>query len=340
MALRDGYDCLLADLDGTLYLGSQPIPGAADALEASAQAVLYVTNNASRSPAEVALHLKELGFQATDETVVTSSQAAARLLEEHVAPGSAVLVVGTEALADEVRRVGMKPVRSADPQPAAVVQGHSVETAWPILAEAAYAIRGGAFWVAANTDTTLPNERGLAPGNGSMVAALRAATNRAPMVAGKPAAPLMKDALRRCGTQSALVVGDRIDTDIAGGNEVGLDSLLVLTGVSSPTDLLRAIVAQRPTFVAFTLDAINHPVSRVNSEWSAQFDGTDIVLSGSGDPLVALAATAPVAWAHPEFAHVRGADSAAEAALAAWEARTSEGSTSAVAIPAATDNIS
>ena len=143
-------------------------------------------------------------------------------------PGAAVLIVGTDSLAAEVRKVGLKPVRQWSDGPVAVVQGHSPQTGWPDLAEAALAIRGGALWVAANVDRTLPSERGLLPGNGAMVAALRAATDRVPQVAGKPEPTLMTDALARGTFRTPLVVGDRLDTDIAGANAAGLPSLLVL----------------------------------------------------------------------------------------------------------------
>ncbi|WP_280432672.1 HAD-IIA family hydrolase [Nocardia brasiliensis] len=259
--LRDRYEALLLDLDGTLYRGPVVIEGAPAALAAEgAQRLVYVTNNASRSPATVAAHLADLGFPATTDDVVTSAQAAARLLAERLAPGAEVLVVGTDDLAAEVTAVGLRPVRRFDgAAPAAVVQGHSPQTGWPELAEAAYALRAAALWVAANTDKTLPNERGLAPGNGAMVAALRTATDLEPMVAGKPFAPLMEDALVRAGTRSALVVGDRLDTDIEGANAVGLESLLVLTGVSTLDELKDAAAEFIPTYVADSLDALNHP---------------------------------------------------------------------------------
>lgn len=262
--LRDGYRALLLDLDGTLYRGPVVIPGAPEALHAgeSGQRLVYVTNNASRSPGAVAAHLAELGFTAGTDDVVTSAQAAARLLARRVPVGAEVLVVGTDDLVAEVAAVGLRPVRRCpDRVPAAIVQGHSPSTAWPDLAEAAYAIRAGAHWVAANTDRTLPNERGLAPGNGAMVAALRAATDREPEVAGKPFAPLMEDALARAGTRAALVVGDRLDTDIEGANAVGLDSLLVLTGVSTLAELAAAPSELVPTYVALSLDALNHPAA-------------------------------------------------------------------------------
>ncbi|MEV0712231.1 HAD-IIA family hydrolase [Nocardia aurea] len=260
--LRDRYEALLLDLDGTLYRGPVVIEGAPEALvdDVGGQRLVYVTNNASRAPKTVAEHLSELGFPASTDDVVTSAQAAAGLLAERLAPGSTVLVVGTEDLAREVDAVGLTSIRRFDDEvPAAVVQGHSPQTAWPDLAEAAYALRAGALWVAANTDRTLPNERGLAPGNGSMVAALVAASDREPIVAGKPYAPLLEDALTRAGTRSALVVGDRMDTDIEGANRVGLASLLVLTGVSTLDELRAAPPERVPTFVADSLAALNHP---------------------------------------------------------------------------------
>lgn len=267
--LRDRYEALLLDLDGTLYRGHAVIEGAPAALadDASAQRLMYVTNNASRGPETVAAHLTELGFRASIDEVVTSAQAAARLLAERLAPGADVLIIGTDDLAAEVIAVGLNPIRRfGETSPAAVVQGHSPQTGWADLAEAAYALRADALWVAANTDKTLPNERGLAPGNGSMVAALRAASEREPIVAGKPYAPLLEDALVRAGTRSALVVGDRLDTDIEGANTVGLESLLVLTGVSTLGELKNAAAESIPTFVADSLDALNYPPIPVETD--------------------------------------------------------------------------
>ena len=234
--LVEKHDCLLLDLDGTVFRGHEPTPGAVETLAALTARTLFVTNNASRAPGEVAEHLRAMGFAAEPDDVVTSAQSAARLLTAQLPPGSPVLIVGTESLAAEVRNVGLKPVRLWSDAPVAVVQGHSPQTGWPDLAEAALAIRGGALWVAANVDLTLPSERGLLPGNGSMVAALRAATDSEPQVAGKPQPTLLTDALARGDFHTPLVVGDRLDTDIAGANAAGLPSLLVLCGVSTADD--------------------------------------------------------------------------------------------------------
>ncbi|MBA8964351.1 MULTISPECIES: HAD-IIA family hydrolase [Rhodococcus] len=329
-ALRDGYDALLLDLDGTLYQGPQEIPGAREALAAGEQSCYYVTNNASRRPGEVAEHLTELGFDADESTVVTSSQTAARLLAENVAPGSPVLIVGTEALADEIRHVGLRPVRSFEDAPAAVVQGHSPATDWAILAEATLAIRAGAVWVAANLDTTLPTERGLVLGNGSMVAALRTATSREPLVAGKPAAPLMEDAMRRSKCVRPLVVGDRLDTDIEGANNVGLDSLLVLTGVSTAVDVLRAAPEQRPTYLASELDALNRPAEESligeDNRWSVEFDGSDLVIEPTSesaapvDSAALLRAVTAGAWKFPDFSRITSTTPTVSAVVSGWGA--------------------
>ncbi|MVU83965.1 HAD-IIA family hydrolase [Nocardia sp. ET3-3] len=281
MRLRDRFEALLLDLDGTLFRGHDPIPGASEALSAgdSGQRLMYVTNNASRSADAVALHLRDLGFDAHEDEVVTSAQAAARLLAHRVPPGATVLVVGTDDLIAEVENVGLQAVRRFDGVvPSAVVQGHSMQTAWADLAEAAYALRSGALWVAANTDATLPTERGLAPGNGSMVAALRHASGLEPIVAGKPFAPLMEDALERAGTRDALVVGDRLDTDIDGAGATGLESLMVLTGVSTLADLRSQPADRMPTYIAESLDALNHPVADL-----------DPVVPGDGDIADAIA---------------------------------------------------
>ncbi|MFE3292816.1 HAD-IIA family hydrolase [Rhodococcus sp. NPDC059234] len=314
-SLRQLHDVLLLDLDGTVYAGPHAIPGAREALVVDGgPRLFYVTNNASRSPGSVAAHLNELGFPATESEVVTSAQSAARLLAERVPAGAAVLVVGTESLADEVRAVGLHPVRRYEDSPVAVVQGHSTETGWSILAEATLAIRAGAFWVATNVDATLPTERGLCLGNGSMVAALRTATDRDPVVAGKPAVPLMDDSVHRSGARTPLMVGDRIDTDIAGANAVGMASLLVLTGVSTPADLLRAPREHRPTYLARSLDALDEDADTlaptVDPRVRVRRESDDIVVRADDgvEPLAVLRSVLAEAWRDQRFAGVRGED--------------------------------
>src|ERR1700739_23978 len=212
------YDCLLIDLDGTVFRGAEPTAGAVRSLDEVHGRKLFVTNNASRSADQVASHLRELGFTASGADVVTSAPSAAHLLACDLPPEPAGSIVGPEGWANEIAAVGLRPVRRYDDDPVAVVQGLSTTIGWPDLAEAALAIRAGALWVAANVDPTLPTERGLVPGNGSLVAALRTATGAQPQVAGKPAPTLMTDAVARGDCRAALVIGDRLDTDIEGAN--------------------------------------------------------------------------------------------------------------------------
>jgi len=255
-ALLDDYDALLLDLDGTLLLAGAVIEHAPQALRRARQRgrhILIVTNNASRTPAEVAKRLSERSMRIDAEEVVNSPQAAAALLAAAHREGDAVLVVGTDALDEAVAAVGLRPVRSADDHPVAVVQGYSPDTGWRDLAEACLAIRAGADWVATNADSTLPTDRGILPGNGAMVAALVVATGAQPRVAGKPERPLLDAAVARVGARRPLVVGDRLNTDIAAAAHAGLDSLMVLTGVSTAADLLGTQPSLRPTYVSADL---------------------------------------------------------------------------------------
>lgn len=323
--LAQDHDCLLLDLDGTVFRGHEPTPGAVDTLAVVSARTLFVTNNASRGPAEVAQHLCAMGFSAKPDDIVTSAQSAARLLQEQLQPGAAVLIVGTDSLAAEIRKVGLEPVRQWSDGPAAVVQGHSPQTGWPDLAEAALAIRGGALWVAANVDKTLPSERGLLPGNGAMVAALRAATDVKPQVAGKPEPTLLTDALARGKFRAPLVVGDRLDTDIAGAGAAGLPSLLVLCGVSTAADTVRAAVGQRPNYIAEDLRSLYAPADSLrigpHPAWYVDVGPSAVTVQSTGldpgDPLSVVRATASAVWnAHldgPPVILMAGDDTARQA---------------------------
>jgi glycerol 3-phosphatase-2 len=327
--LAQEHDCLLLDLDGTVFRGDQPTPGSVDTLAAIEARTLFVTNNASRAPGAVAEHLIAMGFTAKPNDVVTSAQSAARLLADQLPSGSKVLVVGTEALSAEVHNAGLHPVRLFSDEPVAVVQGHSPETGWTELSEAALAIRAGALWVATNVDRTLPSERGLLPGNGSMVAALRTATDGEPQVAGKPQPTLMNDALARGQFNSPLAVGDRLDTDIAGANAAQLPSLMVLTGVSTVAEMVYAVAEERPDYVADDLRSLNDAASalRIASHpaWRVEVAPGAVTVHWTGqdqqDPLTVVRATARAIWdaeldGRP-FA-VTGGDDTAHRALERW----------------------
>jgi HAD superfamily hydrolase (TIGR01450 family) len=316
-------------LDGTVFRGHELTEGAVESLEKASGRTLFVTNNASRSADQVAQHLTELGLPATAEDVVTSAQSAAHVLADQLAPGSRVLVVGTESLAAEVTGVGLEPVRSYDDGTDAVVQGHSPETGWAILAEAALAIRAGALWVAANVDATLPTERGLLPGNGAMVAALRSATDAEPQVAGKPAPTLLLDALKRGDFQTPLVVGDRLNTDIAGANAAQLPSLMVLTGVNSARDAIYAVPEERATFIGHDLRSLHQHAKKLavgpQSAWQVDTADGAITVSAAaddeGDGLSIVRAVAHAVWSSHrdgQTVAVEAGDDTARDALQRW----------------------
>jgi HAD superfamily hydrolase (TIGR01450 family) len=312
--LHTGYDLVILDLDGVVYLVDHPIPSAVDAithLHRAGQRLAYATNNASRRAAEVATLLRGMGIEALESEVLTSAQASATLLAQRLPAGSPVLVVGADALRTEIRDVGLRPVASATERPAAVVQGYGPQVGWTELAEAALAIRAGAMWVATNTDRTLPTPRGPVPGNGAMVAALRTALDREPdLVVGKPEPTLFETAAARVGARRPIVVGDRLDTDIAGARRSGMDSLLVLTGVSGARDLVTAPPERRPTYLATDLsglfekdDAVRVPQlpdgagGAEAGGWRVTRQGAGVELTGTGEPLAALRLLCAVIWA-------------------------------------------
>jgi glycerol 3-phosphatase-2 len=261
-ALVQEHDVLLLDLDGVVYVGPHAVAGAPEALaraRTSGVRLAFVTNNAARPPEVVAQHLSELGVEAQPADVVTSAQAAATMLAADLPEGSRVLAIGGEGLRQALRARGLVPVTSADDRPVAVAQGFAPETSWTMLVEACVGVSAGLPWVATNTDLTIPTPRGTAPGNGALVQVVRSTTGATPRVAGKPFRPLMDESCVRTGAQRALVVGDRLDTDIAGAHAAGLPSLLVLTGVSGAHDLLRASPELRPTYLAADLSGLDRP---------------------------------------------------------------------------------
>jgi len=258
-ALTAEYDVALLDLDGVVYSGPQAIKGAPEALARARETGLrlaFVTNNASRSPSATAEHLSRLGVAARSSDVVTSAQAAASLIAARFPPGSPVLVAGSTGLRLALRERGMRPVSLAADLPVAVVQGFAPGINYELLAEAGVAVRDGAFYVATNSDSTLPTQRGPQPGNGSLLAVIITAFGVQPVVAGKPQTPLHAEAVARTGARHPLVVGDRLDTDIEGAVRGGADSLLVLTGVSTAKDAVMAPRGQRPTYIAADLGGL------------------------------------------------------------------------------------
>lgn len=304
--LAASFDALLLDLDGTVWEGGRALPRAVEEVQRFPGAALFVTNNASRSPAETAAKLNGIGLDAAARQVVTSAEAAVDLARERLGAGATALILGADSFTELAREAGLVPVVSADDRPACVLHGHNPRTGWAELSEAALAITQGALYIASNLDSTLPNERGLMVGNGSMVAAVTHATGVVPLAAGKPEPTLFSMAVARCGAQAPLAVGDRLNTDIRGGNAAGIPTLHVLTGVSREMDLVRAIPEERPTFIGADLAALRLSPAALRpgaqGGFSAEIEENYVVLSGGDHPdsMSALRTVLAAAWGGEE----------------------------------------
>ena len=309
--LLSGYDCLLADLDGVVYEGSRAIKGAVDSInraQKSKMPVGYVTNNSSRKPETISDQLRGFGLDAHPGQIVSSGQTGVELLATMISAGAKVLVVGGEGLRQRVVDAGFELVESSDDAPEGVIQGFAPDVAWRNLAEAAYSIQNGAKWVATNSDWTLPQEKGLAPGNGTLVSAVHTAVGQLPAVAGKPEPAIFETAKRTFLSKNPLFVGDRIDTDIVGANRAGIDSALVLTGVSTRKELLGIGSEGRPTYIIGNLAELHEKYNAPKqTKFGYSCEGAKVeLLAGkvrvvSGDPksLGALKAACAVIWNSP-----------------------------------------
>lgn len=285
---------VLADLDGVVYKGPGAIPGAVEALAAARRGddgtaplrLAFLTNNASRTDAQVAAHLVELGLETAPEDIVTSPQAALRLLRAKIAPGALVLVVGGDGIIQVLEAAGYRTTRSADDAPDAVMQGFAPHVGWEHLAEAAFALARDIPWIATNQDWTIPVARGIAPGNGTLVSAVHTAVGRLAEVAGKPETPMFELALERFGATAgeALMIGDRLDTDILGANRAGIPSVLVLTGIDRAKQVLAAAGDQRPTFIVEHLGQLADPYPEIRVETP----GPDAWIASCGRERVSL----------------------------------------------------
>lgn len=308
-ALRAAYDVAVLDLDGVVYVGDGAVPGAVDALVSAHAAGLhlaFVTNNAARPPEHVAAHLQELGVPARTADVVTSAQAAARMLGRDLPAGSPVYVIGGQGLHEALQERGLVPVTSPDQGPVAVVQGFGPEMPWRQVVDGAILVREGLPWVASNLDATLPTPHGPGPGNGALVDLVARFAGRTPAVAGKPCAPLFEETLTRVGGERPLVVGDRLDTDIDGALGMGWDSLLVMTGVTTLADLAGLPPEGRPTYVGADLGCLALPVTAAVSTangidaggWSAVVSDGRLDVRGAGDKHDWWRAASAALWSH------------------------------------------
>ncbi|WP_338449287.1 TIGR01457 family HAD-type hydrolase [Niallia oryzisoli] len=247
------YKGYLIDLDGTMYRGTEVIQEAADfvnKLNERGLPYLFVTNNSSRTPAQVAEKLRDFGVKATEEQVFTTSLATANYIYEQKKKAS-VYVIGEEGLMTALKEKGFP---FANEHADFVVVGIDREISYEKLAIACLAVRNGAVFISTNADIALPTERGLLPGNGSLTSVISVSTQTKPIFIGKPESIIMEQALKVIGTkkEETLMIGDYYDTDIMAGMNAGIDTLLVHTGVTTK-ELLKGYENQ-PTFV---LDSLN-----------------------------------------------------------------------------------
>jgi HAD superfamily hydrolase (TIGR01450 family) len=307
--LREAYDVAVLDLDGVVYVGPDPVSGAPEALndaQARGMHLAFVTNNAARTPGEIADQLRSFGVEARDEDVITSAQATARLLSSQLAAGSKVFLIGGTGLEEALCERGLTPVTERGDDVAAVAQGYGPDMPWTRVVHGAILVREGLPWVASNTDMTLPTAHGVGPGNGTLVDLVGRFSDRQPQVAGKPQAPLFEETIARVGGQHPLVIGDRLDTDIEGAVSMGWDSLLVLTGVTGLTELVAATPELRPTYVAPDLAALALAPSAPEEGdggvrlggWTASVDDGRMRIRGDGERADWWRVAAVAAWRH------------------------------------------
>ena len=310
------HDVAFFDLDGVIYLGPIAVPGAVQGIadvRASGARVMFVTNNAARSADAVAEHLTELGFAAGSDDLITSAQVAVEVLAEQLPAGSLLLVTGTKNLVELARSAGFRTTETADDDPDAVLQGYNPGIEWRLLDEASIAVQRGATWYGTNDDLNRPTDRGLVPGLGAQLAVVASTVRQQPIVFGKPHAPMLDFAVKHTGAQRPIFVGDRIDTDIMGGNRAGMPTLLVFTGAHGKRDLLEAGPGDRPTFIGADLRALLEPARVATQDgdaWrcgaaTAQLRDGSLVMDG---PLDAEAAQLDALWALANLVWTTGAD--------------------------------
>jgi glycerol-1-phosphatase len=299
----------MLDLDGVVYIGPHAVTGVAGFLEQvrhDGVRLAFVTNNASRTPEMVATHLTTLGVRARPAEVITSAQAAVGLLTNVVRPRSAVLVMGGPGIEAALSEHGFAPVTCVSDKPEAVITGYGPDITWKQMMLAAVQIKAGLPWIAANADLTIPTEYGIGPGHGVVVKMLQDFSGAVPAIAGKPEKFLVDEAVARMGGNRPLMVGDRLDTDILGAHNAGVDSLLVLTGVTGLPELVAATRCQRPTYLSQNLHGLlrPHPAIQHNddtwqvSNWLGRVTQGQLKINGHGHQDDWWRCVASVAWAY------------------------------------------
>lgn len=247
------------DMDGVLYVGTQRLPGVQelfDALTLRGRKIMLATNNSMSTPDSYVEKLAGMGITVPASSILTSAIATRDYLMRTLSPGSSIFVIGMPALSEQL--FDDVPFRRSDrgEQPDALVIGLDKAFTYDKLREASAMLRAGARFVATNADATLPTETGLVPGAGSVVAALSVASGRTPEIIGKPETPLMEMAIARMGIQAdeAVMIGDRLDTDVIAGHNAGMLTAMVLTGVSTREEAATAEIP--PDLIANDLPSI------------------------------------------------------------------------------------
>jgi 4-nitrophenyl phosphatase len=259
--LLDRYKGFIIDLDGVVYLLDDPIPGSREVikrLQSEGAPFVFLTNNSVATPQQYAERLARFGLRVLPEDVVSSCQAVARYLEMNCeTDGRTAFVIGEDGLLAEASGRGLRIVEGEEAKQADFVfVGWDRRFDFEKLKLAVVAIRNGACYIATNADATYPTPEGLWPGAGSIVAAVTTGSGHEPVVAGKPNPLIVELALARMGLAAteALLIGDRLDTDIKAGLDAGVDTMLVLTGVSSEYDIEETGI--RPTYTGADLRAL------------------------------------------------------------------------------------
>lgn len=254
LAEPDGYDqvrTIVCDLDGVLYVDSEPVPGAGEALErlqSDGYDLLFVTNNATRTPAMVVANIAQrTGFVTTADRVVTSPQAVAHYLKANHLDDC--FVIGEDGLRETLRYSGLRLVEDWR-EAKTVVTGLDRSVTYRRFADATLAIRHGAEFICTNLDPTYPTPAGLQPGGGAIAALVEVAAGVTPVSCGKPAAPIRDLIASRLAPGQVVVVGDRMDTDIAMATAQGWFGALVLSGSTDASS------APAPTPRMLVLDSI------------------------------------------------------------------------------------
>ena len=259
----NGIEGCILDMDGVLYRGNTIIPEVPaffDVLNQAGVPYAMATNNSTNTPRQYVEKLAAMGIDVPESTVVTSSVATATFLKSRYDRGTTIYVVGMAALEEALFADGYFVPAGQDAE--VVVSGANFELRYEHLRTACLAIRAGAAYVATNADKTFPTEVGLIPGAGAIVAALSAATDTDPLVVGKPSPEMIDSCLKIIGVEAprALMIGDRLDTDILAGERAGTPTLLVLTGVSTVQEVTETGIV--PTAIVETLDPLTEALAQ------------------------------------------------------------------------------